>query len=86
MTKKTAVAVPNTFVVLSQDFRFHKYGHPKPDIVRETITGREAAEARKREHQAQGLQACVAPLVIWKPDSRQTEPFGDFRKRWKLCR
>lgn len=86
MTKKTAVAVPNTFVVLSQDFRFHRYGDPKPDIVRETITGREAAEARKREHQALGLLACVTPLVKLKANSRQTTPFGEFCKQWRLCR
>jgi hypothetical protein len=86
MNKKRAFAVPDTFVVSSQDFRFCKHGDPRPNVVRETITGREAAEARKREHQAQGLLACVAQLVIWKADSRQTEPFGDFRKPWKLCR
>jgi hypothetical protein len=86
MNKKMAFAAPDTFVVSSQDFRFYKPGDSKPRAVRETITGREAAEARKRELQAQGLLACVTPLVNWKADSRQTAPFGDFRKPWKLCR
>jgi hypothetical protein len=65
--------------------RLHK---PRPH--RERFASREMADSRKRDLQAVGMVASVAPVFLGKAKQkaalrkRQAAPFGDFRADWRL--
>jgi hypothetical protein len=64
----------------------------KPNPHRERFASRELADARKRELQACGMVASVAPVYLGKAAmkaalrKRQVAPFGAFCADWKMAR